>query len=254
MPSAIIAGPHPNACQTPAAFAINSSKLSTNLIKMNIKAFICEFVGTFALCFAGILAIAQLGDAEAGLIGIAFAHGLTIAVMVSATAAISGGHLNPAVTLGLLTAGKIDGKNAIGYIISQCLGGLVAAIILKGILEPGAIAGGTPALAEGVTAAQGITLEAITTFFLIFVIYGTAVDKRAPKVGGLFIGLTIVLDILAIGPLTGGAINPARQLGPALIGGDAGQIAQIWIYWVGPVLGGILAAQLWRRCLEKTSD
>ena len=220
---------------------------------MNTKACVAEFIGTFALIFVGVSAIAadHATHGALGLAGIALAHGLTIAVMVSATAAVSGGHLNPAVTIGALTTGKIDGKNAVGYIVSQCLGGIAAAVLIGTILAdtvPNALAIGTPALAETVNLVQGLLMEIVLTFFLVFVIFGTAIDARAPKMGGLFIGLTVALDIMAGGPITGAAMNPARHLGPALFGGH---IDMIWFYWIGPIIGGVLAAQVYHRVLEE---
>lgn len=219
---------------------------------MNQKALIAEFIGTFTLIFIGVGAIAAnfLNGGESGLTGIALAHGLAIAVMVSATAAISGGHLNPAVTIGLFFAQKIDAVNTIGYVIAQCLGALAAAFMItlcvpQEVLNE--IGMGTPALTEGISAGMGLLTEIILTFFLVFVVYGTAVDKRAPKVGGLFIGLTVALDILMGGPITGAAMNPARYLGPAIIAGD---LANVWLYWLGPVIGGILAAVTYKKCLE----
>ncbi|MFQ5628973.1 MAG: MIP/aquaporin family protein [bacterium] len=223
---------------------------------MNTKPLVAEFIGTFALIFVGVGAIAADNITPGvGLTGIALAHGLTIAVMASATAAISGGHLNPAVTIGLLSAGKIDLKNAIGYVVAQCLGGIVAAGLIK-LSVPAtitaAVSMGTPAVnaAADVTPMMALVTEIILTFFLIFVIYGTAVDKRAPKVGGLFIGLTVTLDILMGGPISGAAMNPARHLGPALLGGG---LQNTWIYWVGPVIGGVLAALVYRHVLEEDS-
>lgn len=219
-----------------------------------IQRYVAEFVGTFALTFVGILAIFHLGDVTGGLVGIALAHGLVIAVMVSATGAISGGHLNPAVTLGLLAAGKITPPHALGYLGAQVASGFAAALLLMPLLGDApreAIAAGTPYTdPETLSLGAAILLEAILTFFLVFVVYGTAVDRRAPQVGGLFIGLTIVLDILAGGPLTGAAMNPARQTGAAIVSGDAKVIGQVWLYWVGPVLGGVVAALLWRYVLE----
>jgi len=219
---------------------------------LNIKALIAEFIGTFALIFVGVGAIASdhiLGGGS-GLVGIALAHGLTIAVMVSATAAISGGHINPAITIGLLCTRKIDAMNAIGYIVSQCLGAIAAAALIKLCLPYSvltAIGMGTPALGQGITVSMGLLTEIVLTFFLMFVIYGTAVDKRAPQVGGLFIGLTVTLDILIGGPISGAAMNPARHLGPALLGGG---LDNLWLYWVGPVVGSLLAAVVYHKCLE----
>ena len=219
---------------------------------MNRKALIAEFIGTFTLIFIGIGAIAgnYLNGGQTGLTGIALAHGLAIAVMVSATAAVSGGHLNPAVTIGLFFAKKIDAINSIGYVIAQCLGAIAAAFLIKLCVPSAALAAvnmGTPALGQGISVGMGIITEIVLTFFLVFVVYGTAVDKRAPKVGGLFIGLTVGLDILMGGPVSGAAMNPARHLGPALLGGG---LENIWLYWLGPIIGGILAAVTYQKTLE----
>lgn len=214
--------------------------------------YVAEFVGTFTLIFIGVGSIAanHMSGGALGLTGIALAHGLAIAVMVSATAATSGGHLNPAVTCGALAAGKIAPGGAIGYIVSQCLGGIAAAAVVKLAMPAAALDAvgmGTPALGQGVTVAQGLVMEIVTTFFLMFVVYGTAIDARAPKVGGLFIGLTVGLDILAAGPVSGGAMNPARYIGPALMGGG---LANAWLYWVGPIAGAVLAALVYKGTIE----
>jgi aquaporin Z len=219
---------------------------------MKTKAFLAEFIGTFALIFvgAGSIAVNHYNGGDTHLLGIALAHGLTIAVMVSATAAVSGGHLNPAVTIGLLSAGYIDLKNAIGYILSQLTGAVVAAALL-GVVIPladvHAVKLGIPALGAGISAPSGLIMEAVTTFFLVFVIMGTAVDGRAPKVGGLFIGLTVALDILVAGPITGAAMNPARYFGPALVSSN---FSELWIYFVGPILGGVTAALVYKKGLS----
>ena len=218
-----------------------------------------EFIGTFALIFVGVGAIYH----NAGLLAVAFAHGLTIAVMVSATGGISGGHLNPAVTFGLLVGGKVDFRTTIAYWTSQLAGASVAGFILLflftnqvdpqkgGSLASAIVAGGTPDLAaKGVSAVDGVLIEAILTFFLVFVVYGSAVDARAPRIGGLAIGLTVTLDILFGGPFTGAAMNPARTFGPALA---SGHWANQWIYWVGPLLGVALAGIVYGRWLIKPS-
>ena len=218
-----------------------------------MKALLAEFVGTFALIFVGVGAIAadHMTGGGLGLVGIALAHGLTIAVMVSATAAVSGGHINPAVTIGALLTKKIAAGPAAGYIVAQCLGGITAAALIQ-LCVPGhileTVGMGTPALGSGVTVSQGLVTEIILTFFLMFVVYGTAIDKRAPKMGGLFIGLTVALDIMMGGPISGAAMNPARHLGPALLGGG---MQNLWLYWVGPVVGASLAALLYNRFLEE---
>ena len=220
---------------------------------MTLKALIAESIGTFALIFVGVGAIAadHIAGGASGLVGIALAHGLTIAVMVSATAAISGGHLNPAVTVGAWLTKKITTGKALGYIVAQCAGAIVAAALIKLAMPSQVLASvqmGTPALGPGITIRQALVTEAVLTFFLMFVIYGTAIDARAPKFGGLFIGLTVALDILMGGPITGAAMNPARHLGPALLGGGT---QNLWLYWVGPIVGSSLAALLYYHFLEE---
>jgi MIP family channel proteins len=209
--------------------------------------FIAEFVGTFALVFIGggaIMMVQQTAD-PSGLLQIALAHGLILAVLVSATMNISGGQLNPAVTLGLLVARRIKPTLAGVHILAQLIGALAAAWALKMTMPTGIFAaaqGGGQSIALDVTAVQAIGLEAIATFFLMFVIYGTAVQADAPKIAGLAIGLTIAADTLAIGPLTGASMNPARSFGPAIASGVlAGQV----VYWVGPIVGAIAAALVW---------
>jgi MIP family channel proteins len=211
------------------------------------KNFIAEFIGTFALVFigGGAIMMAQHTNNPAGLLQVALAHGLILALMVSAFMNVSGGHLNPAVTTALLVARRITPTVAGVHIVAQLLGALAAAMALKFTMPSAVFAatqGGGQSIALEITATQAIILEAIATFFLMSVIYGTAVNSDAPKIGGLAIGLTIAADILAIGPLTGASMNPARSFGPAIASGVlAGQM----IYWVGPILGAIAAAMLW---------
>lgn len=219
-----------------------------------MKAYLAEAIGTFALIFIGVGAISNQpygGD----LLAVALAHGLTIAVMVSATGSISGGHLNPAVTFGAWVGNKISTPEALKYWIAQLLGALLAGIAASLLFGGVAVLKGTPSLS--VSWFQGFALEAITTFFLVFVVFGTAIDPRGPKIGGLAIGLTIALDILAIGPLTGGAMNPARVFGPALASGSLlsfGAIQEHLVYWCGPLVGGGAAGLLYGRYLIKTRE
>jgi aquaporin TIP len=220
---------------------------------VSLKPFIAEFIGTFTLIFIGVGSIAadHITGGKVGLTGIALAHGLALATMISATAAISGGHLNPAVTIALWFSQKIDSVNAAGYIIAQCLGAIFAALLIKGALPAAvlqAINMGTPAVGEGISVSAALLTEIILTFFLVFVVFGTAVDSRAPKCGGLFIGLTVALDILMGGPISGAAMNPARYIGPALLGGG---LQNCWVYFVGPICGGILASAIYHNQLEK---
>ncbi|PYJ03643.1 MAG: aquaporin [Verrucomicrobia bacterium] len=217
-----------------------------------VKPCVAEFIGTFTLIFVGVGAIYQ----NAGLLAVAFAHGLAIAVMVSATGAISGGHLNPAVSFGLWVGGKIDLPRLAAYWVAQLLGAVAAAFLLLYVfaqlpnqVPSDIVAKGTPdLLREGISSAQGIVIEGVLTFFLVFVVYGTAVDGRAPKIGGLAIGLTVTLDILFNGPLTGAAMNPARVFGPAVASGHWTNHA---VYWIGPLAGGGLAGLVYGRYLIK---
>jgi MIP family channel proteins len=220
------------------------------------KQCVAEFIGTFALIFIGVGVIANHSNlnSNAGLLAVALAHGLTIAVMVSATGGISGGHLNPAVTFGLFVGGKIDGKRMLAYWIAQLAGAIVAAALVALLLGSAEVPGkelvfkGTPAVGKGATAIQSIGIEAVLTFFLVFVVYGSAVDMRAPKIGGLAIGLTVTLDILFGGPFTGAAMNPARTFGPAII---SGQWENHFVYWLGPLIGGAIAGLVYGRFLIK---
>jgi aquaporin Z len=221
---------------------------------MRLRPLVAEFIGTFTLIYigAGSIAANELTKGQVGLVGIAFAHGLAIGVMVSAAAAISGAHFNPAVTIGALAARKISPLGALSYVIAQCLGAIAGAAVLR-ISMPGAVLDkvdmGTPAPGAGATSVEAFIVEVVLTFFLMFVIYGTAIDQRAHRVGGLFIGLTITLDILMGGPISGAAMNPARWLGPALLGG--GGFQNVWIYWLAPPLGAVAAALLYKYLFEE---
>src|SRR3989449_8741353 len=181
-----------------------------------LRPWIAEFVGTFALIFVGIGAIKTAGH---DVLAVALAHGLTIAAFVSATMHISGGQLNPAVTFGLVCGGHMTVAGAIRYWIAQLLGGIAAALICLGLFGRDVVVTGTPQLAVNLNGGQGILVEAILTFFLVFVVHGTAVDPRGRGLAGFAIGATITLDILFGGPLTGAAMNPARVFSPA-VGAD----------------------------------
>src|SRR5258705_9594188 len=208
--------------------------------------FTAEFVGIFALVFVGGAAImsSQLAHSEHPLLAVAAAHGLILAIMVTATMRISG-HLNPAVTIGFLVTRRIEPMMGALYIVAQLLGATVAAYALKALF-PADVATATrlggQALALDVSFAQGIFAEAVATFFLVFAVFGTAVDPHAPKVGGFAVGLTVTADILAIGPLTGASMNPARSLGPAVA---SGQFEAQLLYLLAPVVGALVAGLLY---------
>jgi Glycerol uptake facilitator and related permeases (Major Intrinsic Protein Family) len=208
--------------------------------------FVSEFIGTFALVFVGSGAImtAKITGSPAALVEIALAHGIILAVMVSALMRISG-HFNPAVTLGFLVAKRIDPMMAALYIVAQITGAVAAAYALKATFPDAifvATRGGGQMMALDVTGPQAFILEAIGTFFLVFVVFGTVVDERGPKIGGLAIGLVLAADILAIGPRTGASVNPARSFGPAVA---SGVFEAQMLYWVAPIVGGLVAALLY---------
>lgn len=212
---------------------------------------IAEAIGTFALIFIGVGSVAAkyYPDANYGVYGIATAHALVLAVMITATMAISGGHINPAVTVGLLVARRVTSQTAVAYIIAQLIGAVVGALAIKAIFPLGVtrpIALGTPAIASNIQLSQAIALEAILTFFLVSAVFGTCVNPEAPKVGGFAVGLVLWACIIVGGPLTGAALNPARAFGPALV---AGQWVAHAVYWVGPLLGGIVAGLVWEHVL-----
>ena len=221
--------------------------------------FVAEFIGTFALVFVGgaAIMIAKDTNSPAGLIGIALAHGLILAVMVSALMRVSG-HFNPAVTIGFIAARRIEVAMAGVYILAQLIGAIVAAYALKSTFPFAlfdATRGGGQAIALQVSGSQAFLLEFIATFFLVIVVFGTAVDPKAPRIGGLAIGFFVAADILAIGPLTGASMNPARSFGPAVASGYFE--AQV-IYWAAPIAGAIVAALLYeflflRREIEPVS-
>lgn len=210
---------------------------------MNVKALLAEFLGTFALIFAGVGVIAtdRFAGGAAGLLGIALAHGLIIACLGSSLGATSGGHFNPAVSLGLFLGRKIDALTMVSYWMAQMAGAAVGAMVAGFAFDGGAltaVGNGIPTTLNSVTQARAIALEGIATFFLVLTVFGTAVDSRGPKLGALLIGFSIVVGILFCGPLTGAALNPARWFGPAII---HSQLSQAVIYLVGPLLGGALA-------------
>jgi MIP family channel proteins len=203
-----------------------------------------EFVGTFALIFFGAGSIM----AGAGTIGVAIAHGLAIALMVTALAHISGGHFNPAITLAFVVTRRIATPTAVVYWVMQFAGAVVAALLLNWIFPPLAkdpARLGAPLLNSHVTSGAGMVLEAVMTFFLVLTVFATAVDTRGAfkAVAGFGIGLVITMSILAGGPLTGAAMNPARAFGPELVGNVWESFT--WIYYVGPAIGGVLAGVLY---------
>jgi len=209
-----------------------------------------EFVGPLTLVVAGVGAIISTQNLSDGgnLVAVSLAHGLAIGLMVAALGHISGGHFNPAVTISMLATGQIALSRAVTYIVAQVLGATAGAGILTlvfpalgpmGRNNPG-VNLGLPGLGPDVSVTGALIMEAVMTFFLVMVIFGTVVDARGPKaIAPLAIGLIITMDILTGGRITGAAMNPARALGPAIVQQD---FTNWWIYWVGPIIGGLIAA------------
>ena len=202
-----------------------------------------EFVGTFTLVFVGVGSILT-GSVTGGLVGVALAHGLAIAVMVSAVGHISGGHFNPAVTLGFLVTRRIAPILAGAYWVTQLAAATVASLLLTWIYPSQPVDTyrlGAPVLNPSISSGAGFVVELILTFFLVWVVFATAADPRGTfkSIAGLAIGLTITLDILMGGPLTGAAMNPARAFGPQLV---HNAWSDGWIWYLGPAVGGALGA------------
>jgi aquaporin Z len=211
-----------------------------------------EFLGTFALVFFGEGAICAdqflHGAGGLGLLGIAAAHGLAIAVMFAAFGEISGGHFNPAVTIGFWVTKRVNTIDVLLYWAVQLAGAIAASFLLKVIIPEDtwrAVALGTPEMVRDLPRLSAMTLEALGTFFVVIVMFATAVDDKqstARSIAGFAIGLTFALGIMVAGPFTGGALNPARALGPALA---SAHWANWGVYWVGPLAGGFLAGFLY---------
>jgi aquaporin Z len=226
-----------------------------------MKKYTAEMIGTMALVLIGC-GSAVIAGQYIGFYGIAFAFGLTVLAMVYAIGNISGCHINPAITVAMWVAGKIKGKDAIGYVIAQCVGGIIGAGILwaiaSGLDGYSRLADGLGQNGFGAHSPAGYSLaacfiaEVVLTAIFLFVIFG-ATHKDAPKgFAGVAIGFTLVLIHLVGIPITGTSVNPARSLGPAVfVGGDA--LSQVWLFIVAPIIGGIIAALIWKYGFEGKS-
>ncbi|HLZ28349.1 MAG TPA: aquaporin [Chloroflexota bacterium] len=211
---------------------------------------IVEFVGTFALIFVGAGSIIATGGQN--LVAIALAHGLAIGLMVAAAGQISGGVYNPSLTIALVAARRIGVNRGVYYIVAQLVGALVAALALKAIFPAAAVTAvklGVPGVGADYGVIAALLAEIIMTFFLMYAVFGVAVDLRGARaIAGLVIGLTITADIFVGGGVSGAAMNPARWFGPAVV---QGVYDNWWIYWVGPIVGAVLAALLWNEVYLK---
>ena len=207
---------------------------------------LAEALGTFLLRSVGVGAVVSSTAMHAGgasILIIALAYGLALGIAVTAALYISGGHINPGVTIGMLVARRISVSNAVAYMLAQIIGATIAVLVLMAALPAhlgAAVAWGLPGLAAGITVPEGIMIEALITFFLVFSVFMTAANpKIGSKIGGLGVGLTLVVLALFAGPFTGAAANPSVYMGPAIASGN---YANWYVYWVGPISGGIIAA------------
>jgi aquaporin TIP len=219
-----------------------------------MRVLLAEALGTFYLCFAGIAAIlctAPPISAGGGLVAIALAHGLALSIAVNNFGGISGAHVNPAVTAGMLVTRRISPPLAALYIIAQLTGASIAALTCRDIFPAEAVNAamlGIPLPAAWAGAGTVFCVEMVLTFLLVTSVFGTAVDERGKtvKIGGFGIGLTVAFDILAGGPITGASMNPARSFGPALV---MGHWEWHWMYWLAPIAGGCAAALFYQYAL-----
>lgn len=211
----------------------------------SLRAWAGELVGTFIfvtiICASVIIATGTTQGI--GLVGVGLAHAFGLGAVITAFGAISGSHFNPAVTLSAWIGRKISSADALGYVACQTLGALGAGLVLRVMFtraEWGPSNIGTPSLT--VSSGKGVFIEAVLTFFLIIVIWGTGIDERGPRVGGFAIGTVLGGMIIAFGPLTGVGLNPARFIGPAAV---AGHVDDWWVYFLGPVIGGVAAGVIY---------
>ncbi len=216
-----------------------------------MRPLVAEFVGTLGLVYTATISSALLTTRGPELAALGLAEGLVLAALATALSPSSGAYFNPAVTFGMALTRRIDLKTTVAYIVTQLLAALAAAALARASLpsdRPDAAAEGTPELMQGLSLGQGILVEALLTFFFVLVIFGTAADKRTPKMGALFVGLVLAAAVFAGGPITGAAVNPARWFGPAVLSGHTAN-ALVWI--VGPMVGAALAALLYTSVLEE---
>ena len=215
------------------------------------RALLAEIAGTFMFFVIGagsIIATVAAGSPPDGLLAIALANGLALAVTGSIFGAISGGHFNPAVTLGLAVARRHPWSRVPTYWAAQLIGAVLAGLVLRLFFEPYLAAAtathlGTPTVAPAVGVGLAIVIEAVLTLFLVWTVFGTAVSPNAPKVAGFGIGLIVTADTLIGGPLTGAAMNPARHFGPAVV---SGYLDNWYVYWIGPFIGAAIAGLSYR--------
>jgi MIP family channel proteins len=225
-----------------------------------LGAAVAELVGTFILVFGGtavavgaILARPTAGPPYDSL-AVALAFGLALAVVVAALGHVSGAHVNPAVTLGMASTGKFPWQYTPHYIVAQLVGAVLAALATwvtfggAGARSEAKLAATYPA--QGIGDLQAFIVEILITFILVFVVMAVATDQRAPAaIAPIAVGFALAVGVFIAGPVTGGSVNPARSLGPMLVAGD---LSSVWLYILGPIIGGVLAALLYDRTMAQT--
>ena len=222
------------------------------------RATMAEFIATLLFVFIGAGAVVFTGfiDSEMTLwrrLFIAVVNGMAIAIMVSATARLSGGHINPAVTITVVATRKMGVTEGVMYAAAQLTGAAIAALLLAAVVPDASEGGlGAHALGSGISAGVGLVVEMVLTFILVFVIFATAMGPKGPShLAPIAIGTAVMVDILVGGPLTGGSMNPARSFGPALV---SGEWADHWVFWIGPILGGLAAAAIYQVVYSRRSE
>jgi aquaporin Z len=244
---------------------VKISFTSFHLKQAIMKKFIAEFIGTFSLvlfgCGAAVISgVANSGPSGIGLLGISLAFGLTVVAMAYAIGPISGCHINPAISIAMLVAGKLSAQDCIGYIIAQVLGAIAGAGVLyllvsgqSGFTGLKEWALGSNGWGEGYLGNYNTTAafiaEVVFTCLFLLVIFGTTSKQGNGTMAGFAIGITLVLIHLVAIPITGTSVNPARSIGPAIFAGGKA-IGQVWLFVVAPIVGGILGALIWKTLLE----
>jgi aquaporin Z len=216
-----------------------------------VRKLVAEALGTYMLIFFGCASVVMTAypGGNWGVLGVSIAHGLALGTAITLTMAISGGHLNPAVTIAFAAMRRVAPATALAYVVAQLAGAVLGAATLKALV-PGstgsAVMYGTPAVSGTLSLATAVGVEALLTFFLMSAVYGSIVAHEKPPVAGYAVGITLLFAIMAGGAFTGGALNPARAFGPALISGH--WVAHV-VYWIGPITGALAAAALWEFLL-----
>ena len=228
----------------------------------DMKKYLAEFLGTFVLVLVGT-GSAVIAGKEIGVLGIALAFGLSVLVMVYTIGQISGCHINPGITIAMLINGKILTKDAIVYILAQCIGAIFASALLLTIMtgQPGyqvapANLGANGYGADylgGYSMTSAFLAEVVTTFIFLMVIFGATSRKAPAGFAGIAIGLSLAMIHMVTIPVTGTSVNPARSLGPAVVAGGTA-LSQLWLFLVAPVIGAVIAAVVWKYLFEDTSS